>query len=178
MDPSENMEQPSTVDQLHAHVARLRRFALVLTRNPDEAEDLVQETLLRAIAAADAWEPGTDLRAWLFKILHNLHLSAMRKRQVRDAAEPGFPPAVAEPSQALRVEALQVLEALKDLPEPQRQAILMVAVEDMRYVDAAAVMGVPLGTFMSRLARGRDALRKVMEGVARSPRLRVVGGRS
>ncbi|WP_207481313.1 sigma-70 family RNA polymerase sigma factor [Arenibaculum pallidiluteum] len=171
------MDERSTVDLLHDHTASLRRFALVLTRNRDEAEDLVQETLMRAIAAADGWEPGTDLRAWLFKIMHNLHLSALRKRQVREAARPGLPNAVAEASQALRVEARQALEALETLPEAQRQAILMVAVEDMRYADAARVMGVPLGTFMSRLARGREALRRVMEG-ARLPRLRLVGGRA
>ena len=171
------MDEKSTVELLHDHIASLRRFALVLTRSRDDAEDLVQETLLRAIAAADAWEPGTDLRAWLFKIMHNLHLSALRKRQVRDAAQPTLPGAVAEASQALRVEARQALEALDTLPDNQRQAILMVAVEDMRYADAAQVMGVPLGTFMSRLARGREALRNAMDRT-RLPRLRLVGGRT
>ncbi len=170
------MGQRSTVEQLNDHVASLRRFALVLTRSRDEAEALVQETLLRAVAAADAWQPGTDLRAWLFKIMHNQHISDMRKRQVREAAQPEFPPPVAQASQSLRVEARQALEALGTLPEAQRQAIVLVALEDMRYQDAAAVMGVPLGTFMSRLARGREALRRLIEGAAR-PRLRVIGGR-
>lgn len=169
------MARQSTVETLHEHVVSLRRFALVLTRNRDDAEDLVQETLTRAIAAIDSYQPGTDLRAWLFRIMNNVHISAARKRQVRDSATTALPDPVAEATQSLRVEVRQVLAALDELPDSQREAILLMALEDMKYKDAAEILNVPLGTFMSRIARGREALRRAMEG-AKSVRLRIVGG--
>jgi RNA polymerase sigma-70 factor (ECF subfamily) len=170
------MARQSTVETLHEHVVSLRRFALVLTRNRDDAEDLVQETLTRAIAAIDSYQPDTDLRAWLFRIMNNAHISTVRKRQVRDAASAALPDAAIEATQSLRVEVRQVLAALDELPESQREAILLMALEDMKYKDAAQILNVPLGTFMSRIARGREALRRAMEGV-KSVRLRVIGGR-
>lgn len=159
--------------QLHQHIGGLRRYALVLTRKPDEAEDLVQETLTRAIAAAHTWQPGTDLRVWLFRILHNAHISNLRKQKVRTEAQIELPDPVIEPNQTHRVELQQVLEALEQLPEHQRQPIMLIAIEDMSYADAARTLDVPLGTFMSRLGRGREALRKIVNGI-KSPKLRLV----
>ncbi|QQP87600.1 sigma-70 family RNA polymerase sigma factor [Skermanella sp. TT6] len=169
------MARQSTLETLHEHVVSLRRFALVLTRNRDDAEDLVQETLTRAIAGIDSYQSGTDLRAWLFRIMNNAHISAARKRQVRDSAAATLADPVAEATQSLRVEVRQVLAALDELPDSQREAILLMALEDMKYKDAAEILNVPLGTFMSRIARGREALRRAMEG-AKSVRLRIVGG--
>lgn len=170
------MARQSTVETLHEHVVSLRRFALVLTRNRDDAEDLVQETLTRAIASVDSYQPDTDLRAWLFRIMNNTHISSARKRQVRDAARMNLPDPVVEATQSLRVEIRQVLAALDELPDSQREAILLMALDDLKYKDAAQVLDVPLGTFMSRISRGREALRRAMEGV-KSVRFRVIGGR-
>ena len=149
-------------EQLHTHVQGLRRYAVVLTRNAHDAEDLVQETLTRAIAAAHTWQPGTELRPWLFRILHNAHISGLRKARVRAAAAADLPEPVAEPDALSRLELAQVLEALDTLPEAQRKPILLVALEEMSYAEAARSLDVPLGTFMSRLGRGRAALRKLL----------------
>ena len=155
-------------DQIHTHVQGLRRYALVLTRNPEDAEDLVQETLTKAIAAASSWQPGTELRPWLFRILHNAHVSGLRKARVRAQAVPDLPEPVAQPEALARIELAQVLEALESLPEAQRKPILLVALEDMSYAEAARSLDVPLGTFMSRLGRGRAALRKLLGELRRS----------
>ena len=149
-------------EQIHTHVQGLRRYALVLTRNPDDAEDLVQETLTRAIAAAHTWQPGTELRPWLFRILHNAHISGLRRARVRAEAAPDLVEAAVQPDALSRIELAQVLDALETLPEAQRKPILLVALEEMSYAEAARSLDVPLGTFMSRLGRGRAALRKLM----------------
>lgn len=152
----------SLKSQIHAHIASLRRYALVLTRDRDRAEDLVQETLVKAIAKADTWQPSTDMRPWLFRIMHNTHVSGLRRDQVRKAAEPDLPEPVAPEGQLKHMELVQVLDALEQLPETQRRPIILVALEDMSYAEAARSLDVPLGTFMSRLGRGRQALRKAL----------------
>lgn len=167
------MSRLGLADELHEHVAALRRYALVLTRNADEAEDLVQDCLTRAIAAAHSWQPGSDLRLWLFRIMHNAHISNLRKQRVRREARLEVPEPVVGADQVTRVECRQVLEALDQLPETQRQPILLVALEELSYADAARTIDVPLGTFMSRLARGREALRRILAG-AKGPKLRLV----
>lgn len=163
--------------QLTTHMAALRRYAFVLARQPEEAEDLLQDCLTKAVASAGQWRPDSDLRAWLFRILYTCHVSRQRKVQVRLRALTSIAPpdATTPPDQMARLEATRVLAALECLPEPQRQAILLVAVEDLRYEAAASRLGIPVGTFMSRIARGRDALRRAMEGEER-PLLRVVKG--
>jgi RNA polymerase sigma factor (sigma-70 family) len=167
------MSASGLVEEVHRHVQGLRRYAMVLTRDPHDAEDLVQDTLTRAIAAADSWKPGSDLRVWLFRILHNAHISNLRKAKVRREARMELPEPVAEENQAKRIELQQVLEALERIPEPQRRPILLVALEEMSYADAAKALGVPLGTFMSRLGRGRQALRRML-GELKTTKLRLV----
>jgi RNA polymerase sigma-70 factor (ECF subfamily) len=163
------------VEQLQEHLISLQRYAFVLTRSREEAEDLVQESLAKAIASAAQWRPGTDLRAWLFRIMHNTHVSAMRRRQVRRTAEPDLEVLAdrAASDGGARLEAAEVVAALGRLPDAQRQAIVLIALEDITYGEAAERLGVPVGTFMSRLSRGRDALRRML-GEHR-PRLRLVG---
>jgi RNA polymerase sigma factor (sigma-70 family) len=161
--------------ELTDHIASLRRYALVLTRDRHQAEDLVQECLTRAIAAAASLRPGAPLRPWLFRILHNLHVSQIRRRQVRDAVMvAGDADHGAEAPQHVRLELRDVLAALDRLPDGQREAVALMAIEDLPYADAAELLGIPLGTFMSRLARGRKALRAAMHGEQR-PQLRVIG---
>lgn len=155
-------------DEIATHVQSLRRYALVLTRNRDLAEDLVQETLVKAIARADTWQPGTALRPWLFRILHNTYISDLRRAKVRADALPDLPDPVSPESQHHHMELKQVLGALDSLPEAQRAPIVLIALEDMSYAEAARTLDVPLGTFMSRLGRGREALRKLVGDVKRN----------
>ena len=158
--------------EISEQVRSLRRYALMLTRDADAAEDLVQETLVKALAAAERWRPGSDLRVWLFRILHNTHIDELRKRKSRAAAEAEIEPAVDHADASQRMELTQVLEALDQLPDAQKKPILLVAQEGMSYADAARVLKLPLGTFYSRLARGRAALRHLIEGEAKpKPRL-------
>jgi RNA polymerase sigma factor (sigma-70 family) len=155
-------------ERLHEQVRALRRYALVLTRNPDVAEDLVQETLAKAIAAAHTWRPDSDLRPWLFRILHNTHVSALRRQKVRAEAAADLVEPVASESQHKQIELQQVLDALGEIPEAQRRPIVLVALEDMSYAEAARTLDLPLGTFMSRLGRGREALRRIVNGAKRA----------
>ena len=160
----------SLKSDLHTHVAALRRYALVLTRDPAAADDLVQETLTKAIAKADTFQPGTDLRPWLFRILHNTHISDLRRAKTRADAAADLPEAIARECQHTQLELKQVLGALDRLPEAQRLPIVLIALREMSYAEAARSLDVPLGTFMSRLARGREALRKLVRGAATGKR--------
>jgi RNA polymerase sigma-70 factor (ECF subfamily) len=159
--------------RIHDYVTSLRRYALVLTRDREAAEDLVQDTLTKAIGAAEQWTPGTDLRVWLFRIQHNTFMSDRRKHKVREDARLQLPDAVEDSDPTTRIELQQVLDALEELPEAQRQPIVLVALEEMSYADAARTLDLPLGTFYSRLGRGRAALRKLMDGV-KSSRIKLV----
>lgn len=147
------------------HTASLRRYALVLTRDPTAADDLVQETLMKAIDKADTWQPGTNLRPWLFRIMHNTHISDLRRAKTRSDAAPDLPEPVVPDHQHVQLELKQVLQALDQLPEAQRLPIILIALREMSYAEAARTLDVPLGTFMSRLGRGREALRKIVSGV-------------
>lgn len=154
-------------DEIGDHVRALRRYALVLTRNAGEAEDLVQEALTKALAGAHLFSPARDLRVWLFSILHNVHVSRLRRRRVAQRAEAQIDrSAVAAASQMAHMELRQALDCLDRLPEDQRRAVALVALESLSYTQAAAILGIPLGTLMSRLARGREALRRMTDGEA------------
>lgn len=149
------------------HTASLRRYALVLTRDATLADDLVQETLLKAIDKADTWQPGTNLRPWLFRIMHNTHISELRRLKTRSDAAPDLPEPVVPDHQHTQLELKQVLQALDQLPEAQRNPIILIALREMSYAEAARTLDVPLGTFMSRLGRGREALRKIVSGIGK-----------
>jgi RNA polymerase sigma-70 factor (ECF subfamily) len=149
---------------LEAQIPRLRRYARALTRDVSRADDLVQSCLTRAVAKQHLWQPGTDLRAWLFTILHNQHVNDVR-RLVREGntVELGDAPQLTVQSNAIPSLELRDLErAIHKLPEEQRSVILLVGLEGMRYEEVAAVLDVPVGTVRSRLSRGRDQLRRLM----------------
>lgn len=154
----------SIAADLSQHVKSLRRYALVLTRDHVSADDLVQETLKRALARADTWQPGSDLRPWLFRIMHNAHVSDLRRARTRTEAASDLPEPVSPETQLDRLELRQVLQALETLPEAQRRPIVLIALREMSYAEAASSLDVPLGTFMSRLGRGREALRRLIGG--------------
>ena len=150
---------------LEVEIPRLRRYARALTRDVSRADDLVQSCLTRAVAKQRLWQPGTDLRAWLFTILHNQHVNDVRRsvREGVNVAVEEMAPVLTVQSNAIDVLQLRDLEAaIAKLPQEQRQVILLVGLEGMRYEEVAEVLGVPVGTVRSRLSRGRDALRRLM----------------
>lgn len=164
---------------LDLHLASLRRYArsLVGAGRQMEADDLVQDCLERAVAKADRFEPGTNLRAWLFRIMHNLYIDRVRSTESRvercsieDAERTLFYPA----NQPAAVELRKVLEIVDELPPEQRSVLMMVALEGLKYIEVAEILDVPLGTVMSRLTRAREAVRNRMgEGRKEQPLRRV-----
>lgn len=140
----------------------LRRFARSLVRDVDAADDLVQDTLERAIKKRHLWRQRGSLRSWLFRIVYTLHLNggAKRARRAQTSSLDDAVPCPAVPAgQEAYTECREVLEALTALDVDQRAAILLVAVEGMAYDEAATTLGIPLGTLRSRLWRGREALK-------------------
>ncbi len=163
-----------------AHIQRLRRYARFLCRDASDADDLVQDTLVKAIARAELFRPGTDLRAWLLSILHNTFVSETRatERRRRPATvfdyDDGYGTASA---QEANLELQRVMSALDRLPEEQRRVILLVSVDGMTTDEVADLLGLPVGTVRSRLSRGREALRRLTRGEAAAvSTLRLVGG--
>jgi RNA polymerase sigma-70 factor (ECF subfamily) len=149
---------------LEAEIPRLRRYARALTRDVVRADDLVQSCLTRAVAKQHLWQPGTNLRAWLFTILHNQHVNDVR-RGMRESnnVELDQAPELTVQSNAIPALQLRDLEtAIGKLPPEQRQVILLVGLEGMAYEEVAKVLKVPVGTVRSRLSRGRDQLRLLM----------------
>jgi RNA polymerase sigma-70 factor (ECF subfamily) len=145
---------------------RLRRYARALTRSGDRADDLVQEVLIRAISKAHLWQTGTDIRAWLFTIMHNQYVNmvrhAMREEATIDIEQMSSPlVATTDPTASCQLRELE--RALTCLPDEQREIILLVGLEGMSYEAAAQVLSVPVGTVRSRLSRGREALRRLLD---------------
>lgn len=149
--------------ELEVHIASLRRYARALLRERADAEDLVQESLTRALSRADTFKAGTNLRAWLFTIMHNVHVNQIRQkvsRPVEVPVEDVEPRLVSPARQEARVELGEMGRILETLPAEQRQVLLLVALEGLKYEEVAEVLGVPIGTVMSRLSRAREAVRQ------------------
>jgi RNA polymerase sigma-70 factor (ECF subfamily) len=154
---------------IEALIPRLRRYARALTGSREAADDLTQDTLERAWAKRHQWRAGTDLRAWLFAVMHSVFVNGVRRARPLASLDGDDPPAErgdaaasAESEAAVR----QIREALLRLPEEQRQVVLLVGLEQFSYAEAAEVIGVPIGTVMSRLSRGRERLRQLLDGGA------------
>lgn len=159
---------------LLAELPRLRRYARALVGERAAADDLVQDTLERAWARLTQWRPGSDLRAWLFSIMHNLRVDQLRRPGPAFLTGDGeLPELPVRATQSDNLELGDLAAALERLPEEQRAVLLLVALEEMTYEEVAATLGIPLGTVMSRLARGRDRLRQILAGQA-AVHLRVV----
>jgi RNA polymerase sigma factor (sigma-70 family) len=164
----------------------LRRYARSLTRDESEAEDLVQDTLVRAYEGRGSFRSGGNLRGWLLSILHNTFIDHRRRhvaevRRLEQAAT--FVDTVAPPEQESRVRLQQVRAAFMSLPDEQRAALHLVAVEGLSYQEAANALKIPIGTLMSRLGRARAALRGFESGTevsqpsqSKRPSLRIIGG--
>lgn len=158
-----------------AEIPRLRRYARALLGDRTAADDLVQDTLERAWSRRHQWRAGSDLRAWLFGIMHNLRVDQVRRPRLAaqsiEADEFELP---SRPTQADALELRDLESALGHLADEQREILLLVALEEMSYADIAGTLGIPIGTVMSRLSRGRERLRLIMEGQSASTRLRIV----
>ena len=161
--------------QLLSWVPRLRRYARALAGNRDDADDLVQDTLERAWAKSALWRGVVDMRGWLFGIMHNLHVDGVRRpRLATQSLDDDTPEVAIAPTQGERLAVLDLQAALDLLPIEQKEIVLLVALEDMAYADVAKTLGIPIGTVMSRLSRGRERLRALMDGRDPPVRLKVV----
>jgi len=179
------MEKQPLLD-IVSHLPALKRYALGLTRHGADADDLVHDTLIRAYERRAAFVEGTNLRHWLFAILHNRFIddtrsSGVRARHMQRSMESAIH--ASEPPQEDSLWLQQVRRAVESLPQEQREAIHLVAIEGMSYTQAADVLQIPAGTLMSRLARARKALRSIGDerdepSSAEPPRshLKLVGG--
>lgn len=166
---------PPDEQQLLALLPRLRRYARALVRQREEADDLVQDTLERAWAKSSLWRGVADLRAWLFGIMHNLHVDGVRRPRLATVTlDEDTPEVPVAPRQDERLAVLDLQNALAQLPREQREVLLLVALEEMAYADIARTLDIPLGTVMSRLSRGRERLRALMDGRAEPVRLKIV----
>jgi RNA polymerase sigma-70 factor (ECF subfamily) len=158
--------------QIVVMLPRLRRFARGLAGSADQADDLVQGACERALKAIDTWQPGTRLDSWMFRIVHNLWVDTARKRRREVPEDPDFEVAGEDGRRTAlgRLELMDVRAAIARLPADQRDALVLVCIEDFSYRDAAETLGVPIGTVMSRLARGRQALAAALGEETRSGR--------
>jgi RNA polymerase sigma-70 factor, ECF subfamily len=155
---------PSMREAVLAAVPSLRAFAISLSGNVDRADDLVQETLLRALVNIDSFEPGTNLSAWLFTILRNLFRSEYRKRrrEVEDGDGTYAESLKSQPEQEARVEFREFRTALAKLPPDQREALILVGASGFSYEEAANICGCAVGTIKSRVNRARTRLAELM----------------
>lgn len=156
-----NSRERQIIDQ----IPHLRRYARALVRDSEAADDLVQECLTRAMGRLHAWQPTGTMRSWLFTILHNVHVNERRRdgrapESHSDSDGVDLESASGDPGSGLAVR--DITAALAALPEEQRSVILLVGLEGLTYAEAASVADVPVGTVMSRLARGREKLREIM----------------
>jgi RNA polymerase sigma-70 factor (ECF subfamily) len=157
------------------HIPRLRRYARALAGDQHAADDLVQDTVERAINKRHLWRPGSDLRAWLFAIMHNVFVNQLRARQAHPEAAIDEDDLPAVPSvQGVRLEIRDLESALALLPPEQREIVLLVGLEQLSYAEVAKALDIPIGTVMSRLFRGRERLRALITGTTPAPSLKVV----
>jgi RNA polymerase sigma-70 factor (ECF subfamily) len=150
---------------IEREIPALRRYAQVLARDPDTADDLVQDCLVRALSRTHLWRQPGNLRAWLFTILRNIHLN--QRRSLARNPPPlslveGYEPSTAS-DQISRVEAAEVLGAFRQLPDEQREVLFLIVAEGLRYREAAALLGISISTLTSRLARSRERLRQLVD---------------
>ena len=155
--------------QIEEQIPRLRRYARALVGDSSRADDLVQDTLERAWSKLHLWRPDSDLRAWMFTIMHNHFVNQLRQNPnavTHVALDDETSEIPVRATQDDDLEVRDIFSAISRLPEEFREVVLLVGLEQMRYEDVAQVLDVPLGTVMSRLSRGREKLRALMAGTA------------
>lgn len=162
--------------QIAPLIPRLRRYARALTGERMLSDDLVQDTLERAWTKLHLWRPDSDLRAWLFTIMHNVFVNQVRRR-ARDATLPLDGDALEISASVTGRDALDVRDvdaALRRLPDEQREVLLLIGLEQLSYSETASVLEVPVGTVMSRLSRAREKMRVLLDGAPSTTPLKVV----
>lgn len=151
--------------QITEQIPRLRRYARALTADRTRADDLVQDTLERAWEKLYMWRRGSDLRAWMFSIMHNTFINQLRKNQVLTVSmDEGDFDVPVRATQDDSIHMRELLSAVAKLTYEYREVVLLVGLEQMSYEEVSQVLGIPLGTVMSRLSRGREKLRGLMAG--------------
>ena len=166
----------SDAESIVEFIPRLRRYARALAGDRTAADDLVQDTLERAWSKLHLYRRGTDLRAWLFTVMHNVYVNQRRAARPVVSLEEEMPE-LAQPAREMDTLMLRDLDAaIRKLPPDQREVLLLVALEDMSYSEAAGALEIPIGTVMSRLARAREKLRAMLSGLpsGSSTQLKVV----
>lgn len=160
---------------IEQHIPRLRRYARALVGDRYAADDLVQDTLERAWNKLHLWRQGSDMRAWLFAIMHNVFVNQARsRRQDIERHMEELPVIAVRENQGQQLELMEVDRALRALPVDQREVLLLVAVEQLTYEETSRALEVPIGTVMSRLSRGRERLRQLTAGGPGAAPLKVV----
>ena len=155
-----------------AYIPHLRRYARALTGDATAADDLVQDTLERAWKRFSLWRPGSDLRPWLFTIMHNVFVNNIRAKRGNQPSRP-IEITVAAPQEE-RLKLRDLNRALRELSPEQREVVLLIGLEQMSYEEAAKILGIPIGTVMSRLSRGREQLRTIINGTVAASQLKVI----
>ncbi len=166
--------------EIEDFIPQLRRYALALSHNPVAADDLIQESVARALMKSDLFNAGTNLRAWLFTIMHNIHISnTRRQKHIGMPIDPDIAAATlsTQPSQEAPLVMKALNKAMQVIPDTQRVAVIMAGVEGMSYEEISQHLDVPIGTIKSRVSRGRDALRKALHGREKSWHNREMGDR-
>ncbi len=174
-------DPPLPHPDLVAAIPRLRRYARVLTGDAASADDLVQEALARAWEKRRLWRAGSDLRAWLFTVMHNVFVNerALARREGQHVSLDGTDEAheawqvPVRPTQHARAELLELVQHVGRLPVDQREVLLLAVVEELRYEEIATLLSIPIGTVMSRLGRAREKLRAAF-AESTAPPLKVV----
>lgn len=157
------------------HIPRLRRYARALVGDRHSADDLVQDTLERAWNKFHLWRSGSDLRAWLFTVMHNVFVNEVRRaRNQIEQSMDEVPVVAVRATQSDALELAEVDRMLRVLPAEQREILLLIAVEQMSYEEVSRVLSIPMGTVMSRLSRARERMRTLMGGTQAAVPLKVV----
>lgn len=166
----------SDADSIVEFIPRLRRYARALAGDWSAADDLVQDTLERAWSKFHLFRRGTDLRAWLFTVMHNVYVNQLRAARPAVELDEDLPELVRPSREADGLVVRDLDRAILRLPVDQREVLLLVALEDMSYDEAARTLQIPIGTVMSRLARAREKLRLMMNGapLASEAQLKIV----
>jgi len=152
-------------DQIVAEIPRLRRYARALTGDAARADDLVQDTIERALSRWSLWRSGTNLRAWMFAIMHNLFVNQIKSAQrIEYVGDDPLPDLASRATQSDALEVRDLAGALQKLSPEQREVLLLVGLEELSYEQAAKALGIPIGTVMSRLSRARERLRALLAG--------------
>jgi RNA polymerase sigma-70 factor, ECF subfamily len=165
----QSVVQTSIRGRIADELPRLRRYARALVKNPDRADDLVQDTVVRALEKIHLWQPDTDLRAWLFTLMHNQYVNFVRK-SVREGSQCSIEAAYNLGKLAAQTDNLMLRDfrrALDALSPEQRSVLLLIGMEGLRYEEVADILTIPVGTVRSRLSRARESLRVLMDAPER-----------